>query len=65
MIKMEEIKKDFKVIADAKVAKRLCNMGFHIVNIKPLRGSQDGSAFVYENTEAFQDALAKIAAERE
>ena len=40
-------------------------MGFHIVNIKPLRGSQDGSAFVYENTEAFQDALAKIAAERE
>jgi hypothetical protein len=48
---------------DARIARKLCKQGFHIIDIKPLRGEPDKSVFVFENTEDFKAALAKITEE--
>ena len=60
---MREIKnenKTSKLVFDARVARTLCKKGFHIVDIKPLRGEPDKTVFVFENTEEFKTAFYEI-----
>lgn len=60
---MREIKnenKTSKLVFDARVARTLCKKGFHIVDIKPLRGEPDKTVFVFENTEDFKKAFSEI-----
>lgn len=60
---MKEIKnenKKSKLCFDARFARKLCKQGFHIIDIKPLRGEPEKSVFVFENTEEFQVAYTKI-----
>ena len=60
---MREIKNDnktSKLVFDARVARTLCKKGFHIVDIKPLRGEPDKTVFVFENTEDFKKAFSEI-----
>ncbi len=60
----ETIQKDFKVITNPTVARKLCKKGFYIVDIKKLKGSVDGTAFIFNNTPEFQTALGEIVAAR-
>ena len=60
---MREIKnenKTSKLVFDARVARTLCKKGFHIVDVKPLRGEPDKTVFVFENTEDFKKAFSEI-----
>ena len=60
---MREIKnenKTSKLVFDARVARTLCKKGFHMVDIKPLRGEPDKTVFVFENTEDFKKAFSEI-----
>lgn len=57
---MNNENKTSKLIFDARVARLLCKRNFHIVDIKPLRGEPDKTVFVFENTEAFQNAFVEI-----
>lgn len=49
-----------RLIFDAKIARKLLKMGFVVIDIKPNRENTDKSIFVFENTEEFQQTLAKI-----
>lgn len=49
-----------RLIFDAKIARRLLKMGFVVIDIKPNRENTDKSIFVFENTEEFKQALARI-----
>lgn len=60
---MENIEKDTRksrLIFDAKIARKLLKMGFVVIDIKPNRENTDKSIFVFENTEDFKEAFAKI-----
>ena len=60
---MKEIKNENKVsklVFDARIARGLCKRGFHIVDIKPLRGEPDKTVFVFDNTDDFQKAFTEI-----
>ena len=52
--------KKSKLVFDPRVARFLCKQGFHIVDIKPMRGEPDKTVFVFDNTEEFQTAFAQI-----
>lgn len=60
----ETMQRDFKVITNPTVARKLCKKGFYIVDIKKLKGSVDGTAFIFNNTPEFQTALGEIVAEK-
>lgn len=49
-----------RLIFDAKIARKLLKQGFVVIDIKPNRENTDKSIFVFENTEAFKEALVKI-----
>lgn len=49
-----------RLIFDAKIARRLLKEGFVVIDIKPNRENTDKSIFVFENTEEFKQALAKV-----
>ena len=60
---MNNIEKDTRVsrlVFDAKIARKLLKMGFVVTDIKPNRDNADKSIFIFENTEAFQNALTQI-----
>lgn len=63
---MEEFKDDrkLKVVISPIVASKLCNMGFHIVKIKPkkaLYSCEDiGTVFLFEETDEFLKAFYEI-----
>ena len=52
--------KTSKLCFDAKIARKLCKMGFPIIDIKPMRGESDKTVFVFANTEEFQSAYTNI-----
>lgn len=49
-----------KLIFDAKIARALCKKGYHIIDIKPMRGEPNKTVFVFENTDEFQVAFSEI-----
>ena len=60
---MNTIEKDTRksrLIFDAKIARKLLKLGYVVIDIKPNRENTDKSVFVFENTDAFKDALTQI-----
>lgn len=49
-----------KLVFKASVARKLCKLGHHIIDIKANRENPVASVFVFENTEQFKEDLAKI-----
>ena len=59
-VKIEEIKKEFKLVFNAGVARRLVRMGINIADIKADRANVDKSVFVFKRTPEFEAAFAQI-----
>ena len=57
---MENIKKEYKLVFNAGVARRLLRMGINIADIKSDRTNQDKTVFVFKRTPEFEDAFAQI-----
>lgn len=56
--------RNLKVVISPIVASKLCNMGFHIVKIKPKKvtyvGEDSGTVFLFEETPEFLNAFYEI-----
>lgn len=57
---MEEIKKEYKLVFNAGVARRLIRMGVNVADIKSDRTNPDKTVFVYKRTPEFEAAFAQI-----
>ena len=57
---MEEIKKEYKLVFNAGVARRLVRMGINIADIKSDRTNPDKTVFVFKRTLEFEAAFAQI-----
>lgn len=57
---MENIKKEYKLVFNAGVARRLLKMGIPIADIKADRACADKSVFVFKRTPEFEAAFAQI-----
>ena len=57
---MEEIKKEYKLVFNACVARRLVRMGINIADIKSDRTNPDKTVFVFKRTSEFEAAFARI-----
>lgn len=57
---MEDIKKEYKLVFNAGVARRLVRMGINIADIKSDRTNPDKTVFVYKRTPEFEAAFAQI-----
>lgn len=57
---MENIKKEYKLVFNAGVARRLIRMGINIADIKSDRANPDKTVFVFKRTQEFEDAFAQI-----
>ena len=57
---MENIKKEFKLVFNAGVARRLIRMGINIADIKSDRTNPDKTVFVFKRTDEFEAAFAQI-----
>lgn len=59
-VKVEEIKKEFKLVFNAGVSRRLLRMGVPIADIKSDRANPDKTVFVFKRTDEFETAFAQI-----
>ena len=57
---MENIKKEFKLVFNSGVARRLLKMGINIADIKADRSNPDKTVFVFKRTTEFDEAFAQI-----
>lgn len=57
---MENIKKEFKLVFNAGVARRLLHMGIAIADIKGDRANPDKTVFVFKRTPEFEAAFEQI-----
>jgi hypothetical protein len=57
---MENIKKEFKLVFNAGVSRRLLKMGVPIADIKSDRINPDKTVFVFKRTPEFEEAFAQI-----
>ena len=57
---MENIKKEYKLVFNAGVARRLIRMGVIVADIKSDRTNPDKTVFVYKRTPEFEAAFAQI-----
>ena len=57
---MEDIKKEYKLVFNAGVARRLVRMGINIADIKSDRTNPDKTVFVFKRTDEFETAFAQI-----
>ena len=57
---MENIKKEYKLVFNAGVARRLLRMGVNIADIKSDRTNSDKTVFVFKRTPEFEEAFAQI-----
>lgn len=58
---MNENEKNTKVISDANVARKLCKMGNHIIDIKKNKFKNDNSSvFVFELNDKFKEDFDSI-----
>lgn len=56
--------KEYKIVTSAAIARKLLKDGFVIADIKPKRGHERETIFVFEVVEGFIDKLEQYAAER-
>lgn len=57
---MENIKKEYKLVFNAGVSRRLLKMGIPIADIKSDRVNPDKTVFVFKRTDEFEAAFAQI-----
>ena len=57
---MDSIKKEYKLVFNAGVARRLLRMGVNIADIKSDRVNPDKTVFVFKRTVEFETAFAQI-----
>ena len=57
---MENIKKEYKLVFNAGVSRRLLRMGVPIADIKSDRANPDKTVFVFKRTNEFETAFAQI-----
>jgi hypothetical protein len=57
---MEAIKKEYKLVFNAGVSRRLLKMGIPIADIKSDRTNSDKTVFVFKRTPEFENAFAQI-----
>lgn len=57
---MDNIKKEYKLVFNAGVARRLLRMGVNIADIKSDRVNPDKTVFVFKRTNEFETAFAQI-----
>lgn len=57
---MENIKKEYKLVFNAGVSRRLLKMGINIADIKSDRTNPDKTVFVFKRTDEFERAFAQI-----
>ena len=62
MENLNDIRKT-RLVFDARIARRLCKRGLHIIDIKPLHTDKEKTVFIFENTEEFKNAFSEITAE--
>ena len=57
---MENIKKEYKLVFNAGVSRRLLKMGIPIADIKSDRANPDKTVFVFKRTSEFESAFSQI-----
>ena len=57
---MKNIKKEYKLVFNAGVSRRLLKMGIPIADIKSDRSNPDKTVFVFKRTDEFEEAFAQI-----
>lgn len=57
---MENIKKEYKLVFNAGVARRLIRMGINIADIKSDRTNPDKTVFVFKRTPEFEAAFEQL-----
>ena len=57
---MDNIKKEYKLVFNAGVSRRLLKMGIPIADIKSDRSNPDKTVFVFKRTDEFEAAFAQI-----
>lgn len=60
IVKVEETKKEFKLVFNAGIARRLLRMNVPIVDIKSDRANSDKTVFVFKRTPEFEAAFTQI-----
>lgn len=59
-VQTEGTKKEFKLVFNAGVARRLLRMGVPMADIKSDRANPDKTVFVFKRTPEFEEAFAQI-----
>ena len=57
---MENIKKEYKLVFNAGVARRLLRMGLNIADIKSDKNNPEKTVFVFKRTPEFESAFEQI-----
>lgn len=57
---MEAIKKEYKLVFNAGIARRLIRMGIHVADIKSDRVNPDKTVFVFKRTPEFETAFEQM-----
>lgn len=57
---MENIKKEYKLVFNAGVARQMIRMGLVVADIKKDRDNPDKTVFVFKRTPEFEAAFAQI-----
>lgn len=57
---MENIKREYKLVFNSGVARRLLKMGINIADIKADKNNPDKTVFVFKRTDDFEEAFAQI-----
>ena len=57
---METIKREYKLVFNSGVARRLLKMGVNIADIKADKNNPDKTVFVFKRTDEFEEAFAQI-----
>lgn len=59
-VKVEEIKKEFKLVFNQGVSRQLIRMGIPVADIKADKNNPDKTVFVFKRTSEFEAAFAQI-----
>lgn len=57
---MEAMKKEYKLVFNAGVARQMIRMGLIVADIKKDRDNPDKTVFVFKRTPEFEEAFARI-----
>ena len=57
---METLNKEYKLVFNAGVARRLLKMGIPVADIKADRANKDKTIFVFKRTTEFEEAFTQI-----